>query len=657
MSRQGRIALAAASGILLYAAFPPLDLGWFAWIALVPLLIALEGEAPSRAFVLGVVGGAIAYLGILSWMRVFGILPWLLLAAYLSLFTGVFAWGWRWISDGRPALLAVWTVPLLWTALEYLRSIGVMGFPWALLGLTQYRAPAVIHVAMLTGVFGVSFVVALSSAVVASRIAGRRIGPLLLSALVVATIILWGRSQVPPPASGDLPVAAVQPNVASRLKFDPLYASRYMEALRRLVAEAGRQGAALIVLPETAVPYNLFGPAGVLREIGGWANRARATLIASSMENGVSNIAVAVAPSGDAVSRYDKVRLVAFGEYGVRPGTRHEPLWTPLGRVGVAICFESIFPDVGRALVRGGADVLAVITNDGWFDGTSGGAQHAAQASLRAVETGRWVIRAANTGLTVVIDPAGRIRGGVPARTEAVLVSGVSLAQGETFYARFGDLFALVALFGLAATGIPRMWTALVADARTGAVQQSAAAAGLPLIAVWLLIGRAPGGIWPGVLLAFVVVFSALRPRREWGFAAQGFGATLVAGLAVAGTLFAALALAFRAYGIPVAVPVPPGGWIPGAVRQLVIALAIEGWLRGVAFTPLEEWKGRVVAVAVGTAAGMLLQRGLGAEAIAWAMVTGAAFGAIRARTGNALGLVVPHAVGNLLFSIVTLVR
>ncbi|HET6946452.1 MAG TPA: apolipoprotein N-acyltransferase [bacterium] len=657
MSRQGRIALAAASGILLYAAFPPLDLGWLAWVALVPLLLSLEGESPPRTFVLGQVAGTIAHLGILSWMRVFGILPWFLLAVYLGLFTGVFAWGWRWISNGRPAWLVLWTVPLLWTALEYLRSIGVTGFPWALLGLTQYRTPAVIHFAEITGVFGVSFVVALGAAGLASGVVRRRAGPLLFPVLVIAAIILWGGSQVPPPAAGDLRVAAVQPNVASRLKFDPLYASQHMEVLRRLVGEAGRQGAALIVLPETAVPYNLFGPMGVLREIGGWANRARATLIASSMENGASNIAVAVTPSGDAVSRYDKVRLVAFGESGVRPGTRHESLWTPLGRVGVAICFESIFPDVGRALVRGGAEVLTVITNDGWFDGTSAGAQHAAQASLRAVETGRWVIRAANTGLTVVIDPAGRIRGGVPARSEAVLVSGVSLARGETFYARFGDLFALIVLFGLAAAGIPRMWTALAADTRTAAFQQSAAAAGLPLIAVWLLIGRAPGGIWPGVLLAFVVVFSALRPRREWGFAAPGFGAALLAGLAVAGTLFAALVLAFRAYGIPVAVPVPPGGWISGAVRQLVIAFAIEGWLRGVAFTPLAEWKGRVVAVAAGTAAGMLLQRGLGAEAIAWAMVTGAAFGAIRARTGNALGLVVPHAVGNLLVAIVTLVR
>jgi apolipoprotein N-acyltransferase len=621
------------------------------------LLIALEGEAPARAFVLGVVGGAIAYLGILSWMRVFGILPWLLLAAYLSLFTGVFAWGWRWISDGRAAWLALWSVPLLWTVLEYLRSIGVMGFPWALLGLTQYRAPSVIHVATLTGVFGVSFVVALGSAAVALTIARRRPGPLLLAALAIAVVLVWGRGQVPAPAAGELRVGAVQPNVPSRIKFDPLYTPQQMDALGRLVGEVGRRGAALIVLPETAVPYNLFGPTGVLREVGGWANRARATLIAGSMEDGVSNIAVAVAPSGDAVGRYDKVRLVAFGEYGVHPGTRHEPLWTPLGRVGVAICFESIFPDVGRALVRNGADVLAVMTNDGWFDGTSGGAQHAAQASLRAVETGRWVIRAANTGLTVVIDPAGRIRGRAPVRTEAVLVSGVSLARGETFYTRFGDLFALVALFGLAAAGIPRMWTALAADARTAAFQQGTAAVGLPLIAVWLLIGRAPGGIWPGVLLAFVVVFSALRPRGEWGFAAQGFGAALLAGLAVAGTLFAALALAFRAYGIPIAVPVPPGGWISGAVRQLVIALAIEGWLRGAAFTPLAEWKGRLVAVAVGTAAGMALQRGLGAEAIAWAMVTGTAFGAIRARTGNALGLVVPHAVGNLLFSIVTLVR
>src|SRR2546428_8923081 len=118
-----------------------------------------------------------------------------------------------------------------------------------------------------------------------------------------------------------------------------------MDVLQRLVGNAGRRGAELIVLPETAVPLTLFGRGGALVEVGRWAHQARATVIASSLENGVSNTAAAVTSSGTAVSRYDKVRLVAFGETGLLPRTTHEPLWTPAGQVGVVVCFESIFHD------------------------------------------------------------------------------------------------------------------------------------------------------------------------------------------------------------------------------------------------------------------------------------------------------------------------
>ena len=657
VSRQRRVTLAASGGLLLFAAFPPLDLGFLAWFALVPLLAAIEGESPSRAFGLGLLAGGVAYLTIVSWMLAFGVLPWILLAAYLSVYVGIFAGLSSWVAARRPAWVAVWSVALLWTALEYLRSIGVFGFPWALLGLTQHRYPPVIQIAKVTGVFGVSFLVALGGAALARAVISRRLGPMVAPAMIVAAAILWGGPQVQTQNTGSLRIAAVQPNVPARVKFDPLLSPGHMDTLRRLVGAAGGQGAELIVLPETAIPYNIFGPSGVLREVGHWAGRAGATLIASSLENGVSNIAVAVAPSGQAVSRYDKVRLVAFGEYGVRPGQRHEPLWTPPGQVGIAICFESIFPDVGRALVRNGAELLAVMTNDGWFDGTSGVEQHAAHSVLRAVETGRWVVRAANTGVTMVIDPAGRVSSRLQPRTEAVLVDRAAFVRSSTFYARRGDVFAIATLFAIAVLGVPAIRSAFLGNVRTPAFQQMVAVALLPLVAVWLVLGSPSRGIWPGVLLAFVIVLSALRPLTDWGFRVRGFVASLLAGTAVVGILWSGLAITLRAYGLPAGLPVPDGGWLEGIVRQLVVGLAVEGWLRGIVFTPATHWKGLPTAVALGAGMGMLLQRGLTAEAIAWAMVTGAGFGLIRARTGNALGLVIPHALGNILFSVVTMVR
>lgn len=656
--RAGPLILAVASGLLFFSAFPPFDFGFLAWIALVPLLLALHKRSPQRAGVLGAVTGGVAFLALMAWLRVFGVLAWLLVAAYLAAFVALFALLYRWISAGRGPAVEVWAAPVVWTALEYLRSVGVFAFPWALLGLTQHAYPPVLQPAKYTGVFGISFLLVLASSTIAASIRSRRLVPALLPAVLIAGTIGWGNVTVQRGVPGSfLSVAAVQPNVISRQKFDPLFASAHMQTLRSLVLQAGRRGADLIVLPETAIPFDLFGRQGVLREVGGWANSARATVIATSLEGGRANIAVAVTPSGQAVSRYDKVRLVAFGEYGLTPGRRHDPLWTPSGRVGVAVCFESIFPDVSRTLVRNGAEILAVITNDGWFDGTAGVAQHAAHSVLRAVETGRWVVRAANTGLTMVIDPRGRVRGAVPPRTAGILGAQVARIRLDTFYTRRGDLFAkgvLVVLFGLFLLPLRGR---LGAEFRAPAFQLAAVTAALPFVSVYLLLGTRAAWAWPMLLLSYLILFSRLRPPGDWGLIRRGIIPAMLLGTAAVVGLWGGLALAFRAYDLPVSIPVPPGGWVTGVVAQLIVAAAAEAWLRGVAYSSIAAWKGAGAAVAVATLLGVLIHRGLSAEAMVWALVTGGLFGLIRMRTGNALGLVVPHALGNILFSTVALLR
>src|SRR5437773_874470 len=313
-------------------------------------------------------------------------------------------------------------------------------------------------------------------------------------------------------------MAAVQPHVPQAQKFDPALAADHMRALQRFVGDGGRRGADLIVLPETALPLNLFGPGGALVEVGRWAHQARATIIASSLENGASNIAVAVAPSGTAVSRYDKVRLVAFGETGILPGTRYEPLWTPVGRVGVAICFESIFPDVTRELVRNGGQVLAVMTNDAWFDGTAGPAQHAVHAVLRAVESGRWVVRAANTGLSMVIDPAGRVRATLSPRQSGVLISRTGLVDAPTFYASRGDVLVGAGLGALLVAAAPDLRRALAHHWRRPAFQSVLSAVGLPWFAAMILLrARAPWWGLPAVLSGFLGAAMLFQPARGLG--------------------------------------------------------------------------------------------------------------------------------------------
>src|SRR5256712_4192831 len=381
--------------------------------------------------------------------------------------------------------------------------------------------------------------------------------------LVLATG--WGVRQAHAVPSGTIVTAAVQPNVPQAQKFDPVSSGARMTALQRLVGNAGRRGAELIVLPETAVPLNLFGPGGALVEVGRWAQQARATVVASSLENGGSKPAVAVAPSGKAVSGYGTVRPGAFGETGILPGTKHGPLWTPAGQVGVVLCFESIFPDVTRALVRNGAQILTVITNDAWLEGTAGPAQHAVHSVLRAVESGRWVVRAANTGPSMIIDPVGRVRATISLRQSTVLTSRAGLVDAPTAYAILGDVFVWTGLVVLLATAGPELMRALSRHWTRPAFQHAVSAAGLPwLAAIISLRTLAPLRVLPVVLFWFLGAFSLLQPPRHpapYGPAHRTRGPAIQAVAALAGGLIVVVGLwslmmaGVRASRVPVAPP------------------------------------------------------------------------------------------------------
>lgn len=649
--------------MLFALSFPPADLGVLAWVALVPLLVGIRDLDPRAAFRVGYLGGFAGFLLVISWIRVYGVPVWLLLSAYLALQFGTFALAYRWIAVGRPPWIGVASVPLLWTSLEFLRSSGPLGFPWALLGLTQHTSLPVLQVARFAGVFGVSFLVSLGSAFVFGAIQRR-----FLAAAVPLVLLLggvtWGARHIEPAPPGFLQVAALQPNVDQKVKFDPRYAREIMAGLEQMIRRASPDHPRLVIFPETAVPVNLFGTGGALPDVGRWARAARTTVIASSLENGESNTAVAVAPAGQAVDRYDKVRLVAFGEAGIRPGNQHKPLWTPEGRVGVAICFESIFPEISRALAQNGAELLTVITNDAvittgsTLDRWAGPEQHAAHAALRAVESGRWVVRAANTGLTRVIDPAGRVRAEISRGQAGVLTGQVAMRRAETFYAARGDAFAVGVLALAGILMLPRVILPLVAQRRGQAFRQAAAETGFPFLATWLLLhSAAPAWMWITVLLGFAVIFRIGRRPSSWGLTWRGAPAAVALGSGVVLLLWLLITTAYRSQGIPILLIAPATGWLPFALRQLFAAAALEGWLRGYAFSGLAESFGTVWAIVAATGLGMAMQTGLAPEAYAWAMVTGAAFGLIRARTGNVIGPGIAHALGNILMSAIAPVR
>ncbi|MBI3990264.1 MAG: apolipoprotein N-acyltransferase [candidate division NC10 bacterium] len=488
-----QLAMAGSSGILLVLAFPKWDLGFLAFVALVPLLLALQSASPWRAFFLGLAAGSVFYLGSLSWVTytmtvygglspLFSLLILLSLAFYLALYFASFGFLVAKVKD-RPSLFQVLFFSTAWVALEYVRTYALTGFPWNLLGYSQYKSLSLIQIASFTGVYGISFLVAAVNASIASVIRspfrrGRALVPLFLILLLGGGAFTYSTATGFAESMGDkdLQVALLQGNIDQGVKWDPVYQTTTLETYHRLTLKAAEEGAALIVWPETAVPFFLRWEPGLSRVVLDMASKAKAFLLVGSPdrergdEERYFNSAFLISPDGQITEKYDKIHMVPFGEYvplkrllffvqrmaeGIGDfsgGERYTIFSLPKGRFGVTICYEAIFPNQVRQYVNRGADFLVNITNDAWFGRSSAPYQHLAMAAFRAVENQVYVIRAANTGVTAIINPSGRIVQKTDLFVAAVLVGGISLKKGTTFYTRHGDLFAWVCVaFALAA--------------------------------------------------------------------------------------------------------------------------------------------------------------------------------------------------------------
>ncbi|MCI0483615.1 MAG: apolipoprotein N-acyltransferase [candidate division NC10 bacterium] len=486
--------LAALSGVLLALSFPRFDLAPLAFVALIPLLVGLDGVPPLQGTYLGVVAGTVFSLMSIPWvvhtMTAYGKLPLpvsvLLLVAlslYLALYVGVFAFGVTRLSPGGGLGYLVGAATL-WVSLEYLRTFLLTGFPWNLLGYTQYRSLSIIQIASVTGVYGVSFLLVLVNVAVAlaclhvRRSGWQALMPALGVGVLLMGTVLFGMGRVSAEIPrGEIRVSVVQGNIEQGVKWDPEFAGRTIAIYNRLTRRTDR-GADLIVWPETAVPFFLREGGPLTRRVLDLAMEVQAPLLVGSPDrvSGASpryyNSAFLISPAGEIVQKYDKMHLVPFGEYvplssllffvhkmatGIGDFSAGEAFTVfeiPEGRFGVLICFETIFPDQVRRYVLAGADFLVNITNDAWFGDSAAPYQHLSMAALRAVENGVYLVRAANTGISALVAPSGQILEQSNLFVEAVLSGTMAPRSGGTFYTRRGDLFAwgsvLISLFLLA---------------------------------------------------------------------------------------------------------------------------------------------------------------------------------------------------------------
>jgi len=492
--------LACLGGGLLVLSFPPFAWGFFAWIALVPLMVAMNGRGPWAALGLAYLAGLAFIVGSfywIWWVPGYNLLDEALLAFYLALYLAVWGLGVTWLRR-RAALPFAVVAPALWVTLEYVRSnLSFLSLPWMLLGHTQYLSLSLIQIASITGAYGLTYLIVLVNVAIAqwvlhvgqrSALAGRSaalarppVGALSTAALLLIATWLYGLSVTGESARGErIAVALVQTSFPRDRKWDPAARRSMIERQEELTRSAAAKAPQLIVWPETAVPGDVEHHAPLRQRIAQAARDAKTPLLVGSSEfakftdrrlvDRKYNSVYLFLPTGDIAGQYRKIALVPFGEFeplqGVvrwpkaiaasmgtlLPGDRHTVFTLGSVPFSTVICWEIVFPDLVRRFVLSGARFIVNASNEAWFAGSAMPDQMLAMSAFRAAENRIAIARSANLGISAIIDPYGRITarlndsspGGSAA--DGVLVGEIPLAASGTFYTRHGDVFAFVCI-------------------------------------------------------------------------------------------------------------------------------------------------------------------------------------------------------------------
>jgi len=503
--------LIVLSAILQVIIFPLPGVYVLSWVALAPLILALlrarpvselevagsvrlQPATPGQGFLLGYLCGILWYAGTCYWiydtMRQYGglsapeaLLALFLFCCYLGLYHGLFGLLISLLAgSGRDFRRPLVVAPFLWVAVELART-RVTGFPWNLLGIAQVDNLALCRIASSTGVYGISFEIALVNVALAAAflVPRQRRFALLAAAMAAAAVLQAGRLVDAPPAKADRGALLVQQNIPVSAEWTPASLQQTLNELTELTVKSVAASPAkidLVVWPESPAPFFTNDPR--FREaLGAMAHDTKTWTVAGAIGTSsigtsstgtpsatagqtgpVFNSAAWISPAGDWTARYDKIHLVPFGEYLPYPslfsfaggltrevgefqrGTSRRPLDGSGERLGVFICYESIFPDEVRQFADQGAQVFVNISNDGWYGDSGAYAQHLNQTRMRAIENNRWLLSATDTGVTASIDPWGRVVARVPRKARTALVAPYALTSVTTFYTRHGDWFA-----------------------------------------------------------------------------------------------------------------------------------------------------------------------------------------------------------------------
>ena len=474
------------SGLALWFSFPNVSFFPLAWVALIPYLHFLLRRHPWKWVIAGhFLMSGVYFAGVLYWipnvLGTYGNLRWavaqgifLLMVLTLAMFLLPFSLLVRWAA-GRSAGRALLCAPGMWLLTELGRNYyAVNGFPWALLGYSQYPYDWVIQIADIGGVYLISFMVVAGNCALLGALWFRSWKPLLLVTPFFLIANLYGAYRLHWwQVSSEIPVqvALVQGNIALS-EGKEYYAKKYFEDLPAYYREAVGRGAQWVIFPEAQNPYS-YGDDFYFKSF--WERLVRnsgayllfnSTLREEGTSSGYFNSAVLLDRNGQQAYRYDKVHLVPFGEYvplekwlhfakplvqevsGFSAGNRFELGTVFDTRFGTLICYESIFPEMSRRFVQEGAQVLVNLTNDLWFGATSAPRQHLTMSAFRAIENRKPLLRCANSGYSVIVSPLGRVQKELGLFEEGMLLAEVAGNRHRSVYSRLGEWLNVSIIIG-----------------------------------------------------------------------------------------------------------------------------------------------------------------------------------------------------------------
>ncbi|MBM3255227.1 MAG: apolipoprotein N-acyltransferase [Candidatus Omnitrophica bacterium] len=487
--------LCLLSGVLLALPFNNGKLWIFAWFAFVPAFFALNNKSLKGAFFLFFITGIIFWWGVIYWLVHVTLAGTIALVFYLSLYFAIFGLIIRPCTKNSTPYALIF-IPSVWALLEFLRGHLLTGFPWALLGYSQYLNLTVIQIADITGAFGISFLLIFVNVAIVEIIcliknkAWPRLKITILLLIGFLSLILYygyfRLSSNVVSGARHVRISLIQGNIPQELKWAVNAKDFILEQYSHLTKEAVKENPELVIWPEAASPALLGEDEAVFTRIFALAKEIKTPLLLGAVVRegeDYFNSALLLNAQSEIIDRYDKLHLVPFGEYiplkkvfpfletvvpigDILPGREYAVMKIPNpksqipSKFGVLICFEDLFPGLSRNFIKRGAQFLVNITNDAWYKRTPASYQHLQASVLRAVENRVYLARAANTGISGFISPLGEILSTVrDSRGGEIFIPGYDTRdifiekRPLSFYTRYGDIFVtlcfLLAVYGI----------------------------------------------------------------------------------------------------------------------------------------------------------------------------------------------------------------